>query len=223
MANIISDTSVAIISPLQKIWLKIVEIVPDIIGAIIVLIVGCFIGVILGHAVRVVLEKMKVDDYVRKARLTRAVGHTHVPGLVGEIVKWYIIILFLAPAVQLVRLGALSTMLVKFSLWLPSLMGALIIFLLGLAGIHYLNATIDEHTKKKGAKLANKILSWVLTVVLVILALKQIGINVSILENTFLIIVGAFALGLALALGIGLGLGLKKESEDIVRNIRKHF
>lgn len=223
MANIISDTSIAIISPLQKIWLKIVEIVPNIIGAVIVLIVGCFVGVILGHAVRVVLEKIKLDDYIKKAKLTKAVGHTHVPALAGEIVKWYIIILFLAPAAQLVSLGALSTMLVKFALWLPTLMGAVIIFLLGLAGIHYLNATIEEHTQMKGAKLANKILSWVLTIILVILALKQIGIDVSILENTFLIIIGAFALGLALALGIGLGLGLKKESEDILKNIRKHF
>ena len=223
MANILSETSGAIITPLQSIWLKIVEIIPNLIGAILVLIVGAFVGVILGHATKVVLEKLKVDEMIRKAKLTKAVGHVHVPNLIGEVVKWYILVLFLAPAVELVNLGALSAMLVKFALWLPSLIGAILIFLLGLAGIHYLHATINEHTKLRGAKTANKVLSWVLGIVLILLVLRQIGMDVSILENTFLLVVGAFAVGIALAMGIGLGLGLKKEGEELVRGMRKHL
>lgn len=223
MANILSETSGAIITPLQSIWIKIVEIIPNLIGAILVLIVGAFVGVILGHATKVILEKLKVDEMVRKAKLSKAFGHVHVPNLIGEIVKWYILVLFLAPAVELVNLGTLSAMLVKFALWLPSLIGAILIFLIGLAGIHYLYATINEHTKIRGAKSANKVLSWILGIILVIMVLRQIGVDVSILENTFLLIIGAFALGLALALGISLGLGLKKEGEGLVKGLRKHF
>ena len=144
MANILSETSGAIITPLQSIWLKIVEIIPNLIGAILVLIVGAFVGVILGHATKVVLEKLKVDEMIRKAKLTKAVGHVHVPNLIGEVVKWYILVLFLAPAVELVNLGALSAMLVKFALWLPSLIGAILIFLLGLPmHIYFLIKTVQ--------------------------------------------------------------------------------
>ncbi|MDO8628312.1 MAG: hypothetical protein Q7R56_01000 [Nanoarchaeota archaeon] len=223
MANLVMDTTTAIVDPLRQIWLKIVEIVPSLIAAIVVLIVGAFVGVILGHAVKVLLEKLKFDEYVRKAKLTKAVGHVHIPNIVGEVVKWYIFVLFLAPAVQIAQLGALSEVLMRFAFWLPSLMAGVIIFLVGLAGIHYLYATINEHTSLKGVKSANKILSWILGIILAILSLRQIGVEVAFLENTFLIIVGAMALGIALALGIGLGLGLKKEGEEFVRGVRKHL
>ena len=53
MANIVMDTTSAIVDPLRQIWVKIVEIVPSLIAAIVVLIVGAFVGVILGHAIKV--------------------------------------------------------------------------------------------------------------------------------------------------------------------------
>ena len=62
MPGIFTETSVAIISPLQAIWVKIIENLPDLVAAAIVLIIGCFVAVILGHALRVVLEKLKLDD-----------------------------------------------------------------------------------------------------------------------------------------------------------------
>ncbi len=223
MANLLYETTAAIVSPLQQIWIKIVEIIPSLIAAIVVLIVGAFVGVILGHATKVLLEKLKLHEYVKKAKLTKAVGHVHIPNIIGEVVKWYIFVLFLAPAVSLVNLGGLSDMLMRFALWLPRLIGGVLIFLIGLAGIHYLHATINEHTNLKGVKTANKVLSWILGIILVILSLRQIGVEVGFLENTFIIIVGAFALGIALALGIGLGLGLKKEGEKLVEGMRKHL
>ncbi|MEK6812740.1 MAG: hypothetical protein AABX86_01340 [Nanoarchaeota archaeon] len=221
--NLLSDTAVAIVSPLQQIWVKIVDIIPSLIAAIVVLIVGAFVGVILGHAAKVLLEKLKIHEYMRKAKLSKAVGHVHIPNIVSEIVKWYIFVLFLAPAVSLVNLGALSEVLMRFALWLPRLIGGVLIFLFGLAGIHYLYATINEHTSLKGVRTANKVLSWILGIVVAIVSLRQIGIEVGFLENTFLIIVGAFALGISLALGIGLGLGLKKEGEELVRGMRRHL
>ena len=87
MAGFITETSGAIINPLSAIWLAVVEQLPNIVGAIIVLIIGVFVAVILGHAVRVVLEKLRVDEYVRKAKLTKTIGHTHVPAVAGELFK----------------------------------------------------------------------------------------------------------------------------------------
>ena len=72
MANLVMETTGAIVDPLRQIWLKIVDIVPSLIAAIVVLIVGAFVGVILGHAVKVLLDKLKFDEYVKKAKLTKA-------------------------------------------------------------------------------------------------------------------------------------------------------
>ncbi len=223
MAGFITETSGAIINPLSAIWLAVVEQLPNIVGAIIVLIIGVFVAVILGHAVRVVLEKLRVDEYVRKAKLTKTIGHTHVPAVTGELFKWYIIILFLQQAVSLMNLGTLSVLLDRFVSWLPHLVVSIIILLFGLAVANYVQIKIEEHSSQRGARASAVILKVVITVMVIILALKQIGVDVGLLENTFMLILGSLAVGIALALGIGLGLGLRKESENIVKDIRKQF
>ena len=223
MAGILYETTQGIITPLGKIWESIANQLPGLVGAIVVLILGCFVAVILGHAVRVILEKLRVDDYVRKAHLTKTIGHTHIPAAAGELFKWYIIILFLNQVVDMVKLGQLSSLLESFVLWLPNVIIAIVVFLFGLAVANYVKMKTEEHSRQRGTKAAGSILKVVIVVMVIIVALKQIGIDVSILESTFLLIVGALAVGIALALGIGMGLGLRKESENIVQQIKKNF
>jgi hypothetical protein len=223
VASFLGETSTSIINPLSAIWYSLVEQLPGIVAAVIVLIVGGFVAVILGHALRVVLEKLKVDHYVRKARLTKTIGHTHVPAVAGELFKWYIIILFLQQAVALLNLGTLSVLLGQFVGWLPSVIIAIVIILFGIAVANYVYYKTMEHSKQKGVKASAGILKFVILIMVLIMALKQVGVDVGILEHTFLLIIGALAIGIALALGIGMGLGLRKESEGVIKNIKKHF
>ncbi|MBT3865616.1 hypothetical protein HOF78_00760 [Candidatus Woesearchaeota archaeon] len=223
MAGFLGETTTSIINPLSAIWYSLVGQLPGIVAAVIVLIVGGFVAVILGHALKVVLEKLKVDEYVRKARLTKTIGHTHVPAVAGEIFKWYIIILFLQQAVALINLGTLSMLLGQFVGWLPNVIVAVVILLFGIAAANYIYYKTWEHSKQKGVKASAGILKAVIIFMILLMSLKQIGVDVGILEHTFLLIVGALAIGIALALGIGLGLGLRKESENIIKGIRKNF
>lgn len=223
MPGIFTDTSSAIINPLSAIWYAIVDQLPGLVGAIIVMIIGCFVAVILGHALRVILEKLRVDEYVRKAHLTKAIGHTHVPAVVGEVFKWYIIILFLQQAVALVNLGTLSALLDRFVMWLPNVIIGILVLLFGIAAANYIKIKIEEHSKQRGMQATAGILKFVVILMFFLIALRQIGVDVSILENTFLLLIGALAVGVALALGIGAGLGLRKTSEDIIHDFRKNF
>ena len=223
MPSFFGQAGQAIVNPLAAVWEAISFQLPGIVAAVIVLIIGSFVGVILGHALRVILEKLRVDDYVRKARLTKAIGHTHVPAVAGELFKWYIIILFLQQAVELINLGSLSALLYKFVNWLPMLIIAMIVLLFGLAVANYVQIKIEEHSAQRGVRMAGKVLKFVIVIMVLILALKQIGVEVGLLENTFLLIIGSLAVGIALALGIGLGLGLKKESESMIQEIKKNL
>jgi len=223
VAGFLGETTTSIINPLSAVWYSLVGQLPGIVAAVIVLIVGGFVAVILGHALRVVLEKLKVDDYVSKARLSKTIGHTHVPAVAGEVFKWYIIILFLQQAIALVNLGAISAVLGQFVGWLPSVIVATIIIIFGIAVANYIYYKMWEHSKQKGVKASAGIIKVVVIIMVLIMALKQIGVDVGILEHTFLLIIGALAIGIALALGIGLGLGLRKESENIIKEVRKNF
>ena len=211
----------AVTDPLSRLWLEFVSAVPGVILAIVILIIGSFVGVILGHALRVILDKTRLDEALRKMRLTKIVGHTDVPSLMGELLKWWIIIIFLQQAVAVLNLGALSVMLDRFVGWLPSLLIAVIIFLLGLAAAHFVQMKVLEHTRLNGKKLAVKILSWIIILLVAVQALEIINIDVSLFKTVIVVVIGALAGGLALALGIGLGLGLRKESESFINNLKK--
>jgi len=223
VANLITETTIAILNPLQQLWLEAVRVVPNLVGAILVLIIGVFVASILGHALRVLLEKTKLDDALRKAKLTKAIGHTNVPALLGELLKWFVIIIFLEQAVSLVNLGSLTALLNAFVLWLPQLLVAVVVFLLGLAGSHFVEYKVLEHTNLRGMRVSAKVLKWIIVIVVALVSLRQIGVDVTVLENTFLVVVAALGAGVALALGIGLGLGLKKEAENVIKEVKKNL
>ena len=223
MAGFIYTTSRSITDPLGALWVAIANQLPALVGAIIVLIIGVFVAMILGHAVRLVLEKLRVDDYVRKAHLSRTVGHTHVPAVTGELFKWYIIILFLQQAVAMLNLGTLSALLGTFTAWLPNVLIGTVIVLFGIAVANYVQIKMTEHTRQRGVQATAAIFKVVILIMVILIALRQIGVDVSLLENILMLLVGALSIGIALALGIGLGLGLRKESENIVKGIRRHF
>ncbi len=216
----ILTTRSLILDPLGSLWFSFVNVLPGIVAAIIVLIVGYFIALGIGHLVRLVLEKAGLDDYWQKAHVPRAVGHTVLSALFGEITKWYVFIIFLQTAVGLLNLGALSNVLNRFVLWLPNLILAAIVIVFGVMLVHYVGIKVEQHTKMKGVRILSRITKLVLGIIVLIIALKQIGVDVSVLENTFLILVAAFAVGIAIALGVGLGKSLNVESKSIVNEIK---
>ena len=57
----ISTTGSLILNPLISLWNGFVGVLPGIIAAIIVLIIGYFVALGVGHAVKVLLEKAGLD------------------------------------------------------------------------------------------------------------------------------------------------------------------
>ena len=220
MADAFSTTGSLILDPLVSLWNSFVTILPGVIAAIILLIIGYFIGLGIGHLVKLVVEKSGLDHYLQKSKFAKSAGHFRISGVVGEITKWYIFLIFLSAGVDLLELGALSSLLQEFVRWIPSLILAGVVVILGVAFAHWLSMKIEEHTETRGVRFFSKILKIVVYFVVLIVALQQIGVDVSILENTWYLLVGALAVGLAIALGVGLGGSLKQEGREIVDELK---
>jgi|TARA_Y100000310_G_scaffold310059_1_gene354850 hypothetical protein len=217
------ETVVAIRDPLDALRIGFIKFFPDLVAVILLLVVGYLTGLVLGSILKAVLKKAGLDRYVEKSELSRAIGKMHVSSIFGEVLKWYIFIIFLGAAVDKIDLGALSGVLNSLVLWLPNLILGIVIILFGLVIAHYVELKINENSDVKGVKLLSKIIKWVILFVIVISAFKQIGIQVDLIEDLFLIVIGALAVGVSLALGIGLGLGLKKDAENFIRDFLKNF
>jgi len=221
VANALGLTYFTIANPIVNIWDSFVYSLPGLLIAIIALVVGYFVSIIFGYVTEKIFKNVKLDDKIRKWGLGNALGGVTVSTILTAVVKWYVFILFLQGAVSaLSDQWVLSSLLVKLANWLPNVVVAFLVVIVGLIAIHYVGNRMLK-AKLWGIKLLTAIVRGVIFFMVAVIALTQAGLNVSILENTFLLIIGGVAVGIALALGIGLGLGLKKEAEDLLKDLMK--
>lgn len=218
--NLVS-TGNLFLNPFQELWMKFVGIFPSIVVALLLLVVGYFIAYLIGHLVRWLLDQAGLDKHIRGTGFSKQMGHTHLPRLFGEIVKWFVFIIFLNVAVSVLNLTQLSSLLDSFVRWIPNVIIAILVFFAGVALAYFIDMKVKEHTRMRGVLVLSGILKFVILFLVLVIGLKQLGIKVDVLENAFLIILAAIGLGFALATGIGLGLGLKPEAHDLVKRWKK--
>jgi hypothetical protein len=200
-----------------------VEILPGVIVAIIILIVGYGIGYLIGHAIKLLLEKIGVDKRLEKTKVLKSIGKFKLSALVGEIVKWYIFIVFLQAGSDVLKLGALSSILNSFVLWLPNLIAAIIILFAGLLLAQGLYHKVKETSDIRGTLSLGNVLRTAIIIIAVVIALDQIGIEISFLKDLILVLVAAIGVGLALAIGISFGLGGREEAAEYIKKMKKKF
>lgn len=216
----LQTTGNLLLDPFRLLITSFLRILPGILLALLVLVLGYFVAYFIGYLVKYGVEKA-IGKQLREAHLSRAVGHTNWSSLIGELIKWFVFIIFLNVAVSLLQVETLSNLLNSFVRWLPNVLFAVIIFFAGVALAHYVDIKITEHTRMKGMRAITGIIKGVIIFLVVLVGLDQIGINVQVLQHAFLILVAAVGLGFALAAGIGLGLGLKDEAHDVVKKFKK--
>ena len=215
----VSATGSLILNPLLSLWSGFITVLPGIVAAIIILIIGYFVAMGLGSLVRLLLEKAGLNKYMEKHKMSASVGHIRASNIFGEVIKWYVFIIFIQAAVDLLSLGTLSAVLTSFVLWLPNVIVAAVVIIFGIGIAHYVALKVEEHTEVKGTAFLSRILKMVIIFMVIVVSLSQIGVDVSIIENSFLILVGALGLGVAIALGIGLGKNLNINGKNIVKGL----
>jgi len=212
-----------LLNPLITLWNSFVSIFPGLIAAIFILIIGYLLALIISHVVKIVLQRIGVDKALLKLKLPQAMGKIKVSSVLGLITKWYIFIIFIQAAADTVNLGTLSVLLTQFALWLPQLIVAVLAVLLGLFLAHYVSNLIERESQMKGIKYISTLFRVMIMFVAIVIALQQIGVEVSILQNTFLVVLGSIGIGFALAIGLAFGLGLKDKAGDMYESIKKNF
>lgn len=219
----LTDAGISLTDPIVSLWQGLVNLLPGLIIAILILIIGYVIAYVIGHGVRLLLVKVGLEKQIEKAKMTKAVGNIKLSAVFGEITKWYIFLIFLSAAVDVVELGTLSSILRQFVLWVPNVIAGALVLIFGLFVAHYVSLKIKQHAEMAGTKMLSSIIYFVIVVIVLLIALEQIGINVSILTNTFLIIIAALGLGFALAIGLSFGLGTKQEAGKALNKIKRYF
>ena len=217
----IQELGLSIAQPLLELILNIGKVLPGLVAAVLVLVFGYLVAWVVYYLLGKLFDYIQLDEYlVKKTNLNKRVGNLQVSHILAVISKWYVFVLFLIPAAGLVKLDTFAELLVRLSIWIPKLIAAVLVSIVGLVAIDYVISRIIE-TKANKVALVAKGIEIVLYIFLLLLVLKQFGINITLAENSFLLVVGGVMLALGLAFGLGFGLALKEPAAKLLKNLNK--
>ena len=204
---------------------KIVGLVPNMITAILILLIGILLAFLLRIIVRRIITNagrffpnQRIRRYLDPSRLQDSAY------LIGTILYWIVIIFFFTLATETAGFPVLSVWLGGIVNYLPKILVAAVIIIFG-----HISATIVQNLMQSAAQSAGieqyifigrfgRYFVWLLTL---LIGIDQLGLEISSLIQIILLILAAVLFGAALAFG----LGAKSFVSDILAShyIRKNY
>ena len=190
--------------PLQDAIGVFVSYIPQLIGALVILIVGYIIAKALQALVGRVLQAVGFDSWMERGGIKqffdRAQTNQTPHSILGLLVFWFVFIIAITMAADALGIPQVSAVLAQLIAYIPSIIAAILILILAALLANFLAGIVRGAT---GSDLLSSIARYAVIVYAAFAALTQLGIAVELTANTFLIVLGAVALAAAIAFGIG--------------------
>jgi small-conductance mechanosensitive channel len=208
----------------QNLWMGIVSFVPNLVIAIVIVILGWLIGALIGRAIWQVFRSIKVDEALRRAGfegfLRRGGINLDTGAFIGGLVKWFIIVVFLVAAFDVLGLSQVNLFLQQVVIaYLPRvIVAALVLLVGGVIGdiVERVVVTAARTADIKSAHFAGAMAKWAVWVFAILVALSQLGIAAAFSQTLFTGIV----IAISLALGLSFGLGGQEAAARFIERLR---
>jgi small-conductance mechanosensitive channel len=181
---------------------------PNVLGFLIILLIGYIIAKVVSAVVKKLLEKVGLDRQLHasdaRKYVDRVMPDASPSGAIAKVVFWLIFVFFIFSAIGALRIPALTGFMNSVLAYLPNVIVAILIFVVAalISG-----AVAAGVTRIMGDTPTGKIVASVAPAVIMIIAmfmiLEQLQIAPEIVRIAFAAIMFALALGLALAFGLG--------------------
>jgi small-conductance mechanosensitive channel len=190
--------------PLQDALSTFFSYIPQLIGALIILIIGYIVAKVLQAVVGRVLRGIGFDGWMERGGIKqffdRAETDQTPATILGTLVFWFVFIIALTMAADALGIPQVSEVLAQLIAYIPSIIAAILILILAALLANFLAGIVRGAT---GSDLLSSVARYAIIVYAVFAALTQLGIAVQLTASTFLILLGAVALAAAIAFGLG--------------------
>jgi hypothetical protein len=207
---------------LTKLWGQFVEVIPNIVGALTIFIIGFIIAKIASRVVTKLLEKIQVNKFGDKLAeidiFEKANLKINLSKIFGKIIYYFLLLFFMVAATDVLNMPAISNLVTGMFNLIPKLIVGFIILIFGILladGIRGIVQTTLTSLGLPSAKMIASFLFYFLFINVIISAIAQAEINTAFLEQNISIVIG----GGILAFAIGYGLA----SKDSVGNFLASF
>lgn len=211
-----------IIDSLNDFGAQIVDALPNIVAALILLGIGYLIGRVAGLAIRKVSSKINLDEYWNRSGIGQATISSgwNMSRILATAVKWFIYLFFIAAAVNVLQLPQVSEAINEVWLWIPNVIAFIVILVVGSLIVDFVGRWLQRELPRRGmvaGKTIGLAATGVLYAIVLAVAVTQLGIGETILTAVITALVWGIAAAIAIGVGVGLAYGLKDAIPSMIR------
>jgi len=186
-----------------------IDLLPKILGMIIIIAIGWIIAIVIKLIVRYMLKLLKFNVLCDNAGATQMLAKADLPAptdLVSALVFWVIWVGFLMLGISTLGIVVLQEQISRFFVYAPQIFVALVILFVGVLFANFSARAVllgMVNANVSSARLLSNGVRLFLVILTVAMALEQVAVAKSVVLITFSIAFGAVMLGLAIAFGLG--------------------
>lgn len=210
--------SQSLLGAMSALWAPIAAFIPRLFGALLVVAIGFVVAKVLDTLLSKVLAKIGLDRLVAGTGVTKLLGRAgiRVPisTLIGKIVYWFVLLIFLVSAAESLGLARVSATLDMLTLYVPKVFGAGLILLVGVLLAQLVNGLVRGAAEGVGLEYASglgRVAQGLVIIIIISVAIGQLEVKTELLN--YVVAIALISVGLAVALALGLG------SRDLVSQI----
>jgi hypothetical protein len=173
-----------LVASFQNWWGAFVNFLPNFLGALIIFLIGLILAAGLAALVAKLINAIKLDKLLAKVGVDkfceRAGWKLNSGKFLGEVVRWFIILIFLLAAADILKLDAISSFLQDVVMYVPNIVIAIVIMLAAIIVADFA-ASLVKGTIKGASLYASNFLSsltrWIILIFGFLTALLQLELR----------------------------------------------
>lgn len=187
---------------------EIIDFVPSLLGAILILLVGLVVAKLLEKATDAILERLHFDQALNRGGVHRALARTGTEldpsSLVARLVFWVVALVAILMASNALGLTTVSQMFYSLITYIPNIIVAVLIVIVGLMlGELVRDLIAASMGGVSGYSVVGRAAKAAIVILAVFMALDQLEVAPDIVRTAFTLLLGAAALAAGLAFGLG--------------------
>ncbi|OGF22906.1 hypothetical protein A2Y83_00855 [Candidatus Falkowbacteria bacterium RBG_13_39_14] len=203
----------------QNLWIKVISFLPNVIIAILFLLVGLLVAKFFSKFITRTLKYLYFDKAADslgiKEELAKIGIKVDLSKVVGLIVNWFFIIVFLVAAADILKFTQITEFLNKVLLYIPKVIIAAVILIIGVVFANFINGVVKTSVHVVSLESADAIAAiakWAILIFSVMAALVQLDIAAELVS----VLLKGFVAMLAISGGIAFGLGGQDKAKKII-------
>lgn len=195
---------------MDTLWVKVAGFIPNLFSALVLVLLGFIVAKLLDTLLSKVLVKIGLDRLMAGTGLNKILSRAGVKApvstLVGKIIYWFVLLIFLVTAAESLGLERVSETLKVLALYLPKVFGAALILLAGVLLAQLVSSLVRGAADGVGLDYAAGIARIAQGLVIIIsfsVAIDQLEIKTDLLNQVIAIVLISVGVAVALALGLG--------------------